>query len=259
MPASFPGSVKLAVLALATLAAFGALTAHQGVDRTATWACKGLGLPELPVALRVLALLAVVYGLFLIASISLVDANTPLDDRILAPIFIVGGVWVSYLAGRSARITRGKPAIQAGLVVLGAVALVGSVQRSAMLAAEDYRAGIGFARVEWRHSPTIAWVNNLSLPGPIYSNSPEAIYLRTGRGAVRLPRPINNVTQQPNADYPSRMAALANGLKAGGVIVFFRSVGGSSRPTESELMATLPVSIAYQGSDGAVYAATVSE
>ena len=60
--------------------------AEKSVPMNRTGMIQGL------TTLQVLLIFAVVYALFLAVSISLVDANTPLDDRILSPLYIIAFV-----------------------------------------------------------------------------------------------------------------------------------------------------------------------
>jgi len=84
VPAQTPGLVRLSAVLLIGFATF-LVVVRSGL----------IGRP-LPAAVRVVAVFIGSYALFLAASMSLFDANTPLDDRILVPIFATGLIVAAY-------------------------------------------------------------------------------------------------------------------------------------------------------------------
>ena len=83
----------------------------------------------------VLAVFIAVYAVFLIISISFVDANTPLDDRILSPAYAAGVVILLYGLDRVWPVIRRNSALARGTVVLlGAFVAGHAVQAAPMVA-----------------------------------------------------------------------------------------------------------------------------
>jgi hypothetical protein len=208
----------------------------------------------LPAAIKVLLALVPVYGLFLLASISLVDANTPLDDRILSPVYLAGVAVAGYAlqAAWPGLRAAGWPrlAVAGALLVFAAV----SAWRTGGLAASSGANGIGFYQTAWRQSPTLALVRALPETAAVYTNAPEAVYLHTGRAALRIPRQFSAVEQAENEQFEAELAAMTGQLAGGGRVVYFASVRGSARPTEAELAERLGLEVVARPADGTLYA-----
>lgn len=176
-------------------------------------------------AVFIAALFVAVYVPFLLVSISLVDAHTPLDHRLLAPVFLAL-VIVCWAAGERLFSLARNIAPRAyrlagvGLIIIGAL-LAGSFSlRFAHI--RNTGEGMGFAR--WRQSPIIAAVRALPPGVPLYSNGQDIIYALTGRPAVTVPYRLNPNTQQ--ALDPARdIAAMVKTLRRGnGFLVMLEEV-----------------------------------
>jgi len=204
---------------------------------------------------KVLGLFILVYAAFLAASITLVDANTPLDARILSPVFVAGLVLAVRLVG--AGVARFATARSAAVMMIALAAFGGlSLWQAAGVVRQSYHNGIGFNSANWRSSPTLAWLRRLPEETIVYANAPEPVYLHTERNALRLPRQFDTVAQTANAEYPAELALLAEQLSAGAVAVYFQGVRSSSGPSEAELVAALALTPVAQTADGTIYVLT---
>jgi len=222
LPMETPGWVKLSIVGLCTAALIGVVWLYEGPGRKRREGGRP-GDGERPIALRLLALTVVTYSLFLILVVSFLDANTPMDDRLLSPVLVVAIVLAAKGFGW-AYARGGMPARLAILILIPAVALYGV--RSLGLIGDGYTHGIGFGREEWRKSETIARVRDLPEARPIYSDSPEAVYLLTGRAAYRWPRQFLTTGRKVNDLYAEQLAGIARQLgRSGGAVVDFDQVG----------------------------------
>lgn len=164
-------------------------------------------------AVLITAIFVAVYVPFLLVSISLVDAHTPLDHRLLAPVFLAL-VIACWTAGERlcslarSRAPRAYHLAGVGLVILGTL-LAGSfsLRYSHIRATGE---GVGFAR--WRHTAIISAVRRLPAGVPIYSNGQDIIYALTGRPAVTVPYKLNPNTQL-TIDPTRSIATLADRLR----------------------------------------------
>lgn len=205
-----------------------------------------------PIMIKLLLLFIGVYALFLAGSISFLDANTPLDERILSPIYVsvliigVSGLgWVLERPARPMRLVLAMVGLMFGLL---------SIYRLSGMAADAYANGLGFNHRLWRESETLAQVEALPPGTLIYSNAPEAVYLHTGRSALRLPRLTRLMEQQVNSSYPAELAEMQRRLAAeAGVVVYFDAVRGQSLPTVEALRESLALALVYDAPDGDLY------
>ncbi|MFN2196120.1 MAG: ArnT family glycosyltransferase [Anaerolineales bacterium] len=208
----------------------------------------------IPELILLLALFGMIYGFFLLVSITFVDANTPLDNRILAPIypalFIIGCYAIGKVYARkdwawSVRLS--------GLVVIGLL-LVIYTGRSLPAINNYQQNGIGFSSSVWHSSAMLAEVKTLPESVAVYSNLSDAIYLITGHRAVRLPRPFELSNQQLNPDFESEIADMGAQMQAGNaVIVFFNQPGRLENPSEADLTDRLPLEVVYETNEGKIY------
>jgi hypothetical protein len=187
------------------------------------------------------------YLVVILVSITLFDANTPLDGRILAPVYMAALVL-------AVQFSQGSLARRSGRWAIGFLAslfVLIALTRSVPLVTGAFENGLGFNSVAWRTSQVLSEVRSLPVNTPMFSNSPEAIYLWTGRAAARLPRVYNLVDQMPNAAYATELAAMQRQLEEmNGAIVIFSAVRGSSMPSLGQLLQALPLSPVFEGSDG---------
>lgn len=264
LPDFLPNLVRLAVLGLV----FG------GLLLLLVWPLfaknSGAGETAVPVLVKLLVLFVLVYMAFLVLSISFVDANTPLDDRILSPVFVACVVLFMYalsvlwqmITDRGDQTPEARP--PAGqkrwsliiLVVLGVAFLGTAVWRELNWIRAETGQGLGFTGLAWQQSDINAYIAQLPDDLPIYSNVPEAIYLHTEKSALSFPRKINVTTQRVEADYTAQMALIRQELlQEQGVIVFFSTLRQDARETITEIESELPLTISFEAADGLVYTA----
>lgn len=188
-----------------------------------------------------LALASLAYLSFLALSISLFDAYTPLDDRLLLPLFpLLAWLFASALPRHP-----WLPLLLLGLALaLGAASGVQLWQQS--------RAdGIGLSSRAWR---TMAvWPVLAALPSgtPILSNGPELVEIHLGRHAQPLPRGTDPVTRRSNPRIGVEMEALA---AHAGAIVHFEAMRFRTYYPPPAVIDRLPgFRRVYRGADAVVW------
>jgi hypothetical protein len=254
IPEGVSGYLKLAVLL--GLGGLGLIASRRASEMLGT-AEKAQASGEGGTGRALVPLLAgfiAIYGLFLLISLSFFDANIPFDDRILSPIYLAGIVLFLFLCGEAIRLRPGMHVTQfalAGLTILFALGLMsGTVGRIL----DGYWNGIGFNSLAWHDSPTLASLEEIPGDRPVFSNSPEAIYLHSGRAALRVPRVFQLSDQMPNPEYSTEMEAMGLRLaEEAGMIVYFHAIQGRSLPSEADLEQALPLTSLVSTSDGAIY------
>lgn len=234
IPNTAPMAIKFGALIVAGAALAGAWAKAQAV----------------PTLVKVLGLFIVIYLAFLALSLSFFDANTPLDNRILSPLYAAG--LIAALATLSAHIRRGTPAVAA--LSVAAVLTVASGAPSVRLLGASYTEGLGFNSALWRASPTLAQVKNLPADIPIYANVPEAITIHTGRPAARIPRREDATTQRANPHYAAEMATMrALVIDRHGVVIYFTRIERRAPPTEEEVRDAFSLRVLAATADGRIY------
>ncbi|MBI1994859.1 MAG: hypothetical protein HYU31_19300 [Deltaproteobacteria bacterium] len=213
--------------------------------------------PGIKMVSFLMALVAVTYLALLFLTISLFDAQTPVDSRLLAPgyvpslLFVVSAWTLSAQRGpEHGRFRFVAPAI--GLLVIG-------LQLPATLTwlQQHYRQGIGYSSREWQESETIKQLATRMPAAVIYSNAPDVIYALLGRPARMIPRRTMTASNLPNPNFHAELEQMNRTLQAAnGVIVFFDRVNWRKYlPSATELESSLRLRLVTKTNDGAVYQA----
>ncbi len=223
-------------------------------SRTAT---KDTG-RRIPSFIKLLLLFIPIYGAFLLVSISLLDANTPLDDRILSPIYVAAIFLVIYGADRVLRAVADPRPWRIGLSAVLVLFVGASVVRDTSWIRDSHSQGLGFSSLAWQRSETIQQVRLLPQDVLVYSNAPEAIYLHLERRALPFPKRTKAATRSVNEQYPTELSQMMKQIREdGAVVAYFRGLEQPNLPTEAELRQQHSLRLLAQTADGAMYGANI--
>jgi 4-amino-4-deoxy-L-arabinose transferase-like glycosyltransferase len=173
-------------------------------------------------------------------SMSFFDASTKFQPRILAPIYVTGmllfitsaawlwhpdwakhpgtlhektdnrGTWHAH----SGRLVR-----QGCIILLALVTLTVSAYGANRLVTEFQTAGQGYASWKWHDSLVMASLRNLAPEIAIYTNTPPAVYLVSGRASRIIPSKLDPVDQQLRSDYEQNVARMRADLTSGRAVL----------------------------------------
>ncbi len=202
--------------------------------------------------IQLLGILILTYGAFLLFSISFLDANTPLDDRILSPIFIALLVLFTYFAYRLLSLTSNTLSIKISMILVACFFSISYLLIGTNLFIENYNQGLGFSRLEWQHSELVEQIKKLPNETIIHSNAPYAVYILSGRPALSLPKKFESMNQQINKDFESEMEIISSEITLNnGMVVFFDLF--SRNPLEEKAELESNFRILNQTSDGTIF------
>jgi hypothetical protein len=153
------------------------------------------------------------YGLFLLISISFFDAHTPLDSRILAPIYPLSMLSICVALGNL-------PVAKKRLIIIGSYLLLIILYSWSWMSAERLD-GNDFSSKYWTESPLIEFVNSLPPDTIIYSNGADVIYWYTHRIIHSVPRTIDTGTPAINTNYADEVETMRIALNNGAYLIFF--------------------------------------
>lgn len=186
--------------------------------------------PSRPSLARGAALLLVCYVLVVLLSRLVADPGIPLDDRLLAPVLLLGTLLLAVALHRWWGAHRSPLARAAAALALGAWGSASlAVVRNEAAAALEY--GSDFAGTPWRTSAVLAWARENGRGAALYSDWPPPVYFHVGRPVRALP---------PSAD-PATLRAFADTLRVrrGRVLSFdLRNPGGVSREALRRVLRT---------------------
>jgi len=194
------------------------------------------------------------YLLFLPISISLFDAYTPLDDRILSPFYItvmLGLIlWASDVIRSQLQFRHVRTIIILSMVLIAGLQL-GSLRKHALYAAHN---GFGYSSQLWRESPLLKSVASVPKNIIIYTNVPEPVKLYLDRDATMLPRIFDPVSKRINQEYESAINELIGKVKARKAIVVCFSAGQwrNYLPTPEQLVTHYGFAVGGRLPDGVI-------
>jgi len=208
-------------------------------------------LPKLP---SVLAIFIACYLLFLLACITCLHWSTPLDYRILSPVFVAALIlfvcFVRFLANAAAPSTVATTAVVCFCAALAACYLA----QGWRMVSQTHKDGQGYASTFWKDSDTIGKVGALPPAVRIYTNDPYAVHFLTRRPAAMVPSVVDPATGLPNVLYFSELARIRAELeKQRAVLVWFHAVRWRWMDSEDGLRESLRLQALEKGADGSIY------
>ena len=203
----------------------------------------------------VLVLVIVCFVGLLVFSISFVDFHTPMDTRVLSPVFagwiVLAGCVLSWWIGPLGRGHR--------MIAVAATAVIAAIMAwpSDSLVSRLWTEGDGFAHPQWRNSATMAAVRDLPAELQIFTNAPGAVYLLSGRQFIwTVPAEISASSRLPNPQYAGLMARIDQEIRAGrGVMVWLHRYGRRRAyyPSAEQVRSRLGLRVRRRFNDGAIY------
>jgi len=153
----------------------------------------------------------------LLVSLFLFDAATPLNDRILSPVYVAVLVIIVYFIHKLFQ--QGKIALRVFAFLITFFLLSTSLIAQTRTVGELQESPLGFASWRWRESTVMEAIRNLPEDVEIYTNQPPAVYFWTGRPSYSLwggqPDPVRDgdavlaIFFPPDADSPEYRAWFA--------------------------------------------------
>ena len=195
------------------------------------------------------------YLVFLGFSISYIDAHTPLDNRILSPLYIIGVIALVCLSYHIWFYYGKRKVVAISLLFISFSFLIAQVLHSVPLVASLHYNGSGYADKYWKNSPIIGVVKSLPDNLVIFTNGPDPIDILTGKTSQMIPGKVDAGTRLDNKDFPSQFADMVRQIEDGkALLVYFSMITWRwYLPSQEELAAGLRVPVPYKGWDGMIF------
>jgi 4-amino-4-deoxy-L-arabinose transferase-like glycosyltransferase len=174
------------------------------------------------------------YMAIVLATVLFLDGTTPLDDRMLLPLF--APLILLLLAALQATLTRSR-----GWVWIPAALAVGLLFLTNSLRTPGYlfksaHSGRGYSAAEWKNSIVINRLKSIPHDVPIYGTLPSSIRFLTNLPARQLPNIYNPRNQRKNPDFGRQMSEMCGEAKnAGIVVVYFLANNGRWYPPAGDV------------------------
>ena len=177
------------------------------------------------------------YLLFLAASISLIDAQTPVDTRILSPLWPFAlAAWVLLWRGISRAGTRTRRAAVAACAAAAAAAILITGWQTAVQAGVT---GYGYNNDRYRLSGLREIAAELPPGVVLYSNDPQAVAILTGRACRDLPAQFNPTSLVARASFADEVSRMREAIVSGEArLLWFSWIKRRYLPDESTVVAS---------------------
>ena len=252
IPADVSFSTKLTIFLLVVVLIFFICFTWMRAKR---WELNRLFPQRIRTLVLLLGIFILSYALVLVASFSFYDPQIPIDNRILSPVFVAWLVLI--LSATSGILATAVPtrSIRMLLAMLGVIFFLSQLPRTATWLKLSYDVGLGYARLDWKGSRLIQWVNHMDARIPVFTNGPDVLYLLTGRPAYMVPGKVRPGTELSNEHYWSEIEDMKRRIKEEkGVLVYLKKITWRRYlPTEEELQERLPLRLILRDEEGSVY------
>jgi 4-amino-4-deoxy-L-arabinose transferase-like glycosyltransferase len=197
---------------------------------------------------RVLALNVLFYLAFLWASISLFDNSTPLDYRILFPIFPFCMASSALVLGRTSLI----PRMARMVLALSLIAIICAGSYAGWLHWRHSRAeGNYLSSRGFQEMPVLQLLRSVPAGLVVATNGPELFEIYLRRDALMLPEKFSPTSRLAQTDYRS---ALNETMARSDLVVYFRPMARRTYlPTPDEIGGFPALAKVYEGEDAIVW------
>jgi hypothetical protein len=197
---------------------------------------------------------APVYLVFLILSISMFDALTGMDYRLVFPFNVV--LLLILVAVITNLISSRKKLFGAALVVSVLLLAGFQVPVSSRYLQNLQEDGVGYQSKRWRSSQTISFLHALPKTSKIYTNARDVIAFRTDLGSKFIPPQYSPTSLIKNELFPVQIELLCQDLKQPGtMLVYFKNSSRKFLPSFQLIENHCDIEPAIVFNDGRIYIA----
>jgi hypothetical protein len=197
-----------------------------------------------------LSLHVILYLLFLFVSISLFDASTPLNYRLLSvayvPMIVLFSSSVAWLWKIVKSYSNKFGSVFQLLIALACLGLVFNTSKDGFVEVNRLsQDGLGYASLGSVNSQVIREIRNMP-PGLIYSNATNMIFLLTGKPASITPTPIDPVTKLARPEFRHDVETMHKYVSEGQATLILFNMKNTGDPQKDSLYKTLTSGLKLQ-------------
>ncbi len=201
---------------------------------------------------------SVLYVAFLVVSISLFDAHTPVDHRLLLPVFLTLAIAGTSVA-KSLSEALTQRCVWYGFVFLVLISVSIGAGQAISRAVDIHYNGSGYTSRDWKDSATLAYLADVPGIMKIYSNGPDVIRFLTGKKAYMIPAKVSAQTLKENEGYLGQLNQMFRECKEGNALIaYLNSI--TQRwylPSKEEIESMFSIPIVVRLEDGVIYRMSV--
>lgn len=191
------------------------------------------------------------YVFFLLFSISFFDASTPIDTRLLSPVFVALTVSLFDLIEKSKITQNHRVSI---IVIALMVLLIGNNIPRFIKDIARYSKGMGYNSPWLDSSPTLNLLKSMHPNEKIITNARDLVFFKTGLLGEWFPSRVTSSNSLPNEQFEEEIVDMCERVTKGdAVIVYLNFIQRWYHPSEKELTALCNLEITNKLRDGFIY------
>lgn len=225
-------------------------------EKKVSWNHFNSSIMSPPREILILGWYIVIYTTFLIFSISFIDAYTPLDDRILSPIFIPLVIILLFIFSRILSAFHSVGIVKWFAILSLSLIITLQIRNLMTWTNNNYQYGLpGYTDIRWVNSSIIGHISELPVDATIFTNGYDALYLWTGRFSLGFPQKYSATSLWENPSYLAELFDMAESMRVSdGFIIYFDNMAQRAYyPTKQELEEIFDLQIFYETDDGTIY------
>ena len=198
-------------------------------------------------------LFGAIYVAFLLLSISFYDAYTPLDERILFPVYIFFTISIFSTIHEYSHTSGAR---NAWLVLLVCAFFIIRINLPTVIetARNFLTSGLGYNKVSWNYSQTLKKLQEYPADTRVFSNGYTVIRFKTGNHAEPLPAKFSPVNDEPNPYYQEELATMCTEINQGkALFVYLERVIRDYLPSKEEVLEACSPRLLFSLEDGSIY------
>jgi 4-amino-4-deoxy-L-arabinose transferase-like glycosyltransferase len=154
-----------------------------------------------------------VYPAYVAISKSFLDDSIPVDDRMLAPMYVSLMALLGVIAALVGRYRRARWVLLPALALLLIGALPHMLGRTGDKLSSMRQDGVLFASRAWAESESMAWVRGLPEEAVVYSNRADIVQFLASRPVYLIPEGYDSVKAEARADFDDQLARMRRDLE----------------------------------------------
>ena len=208
----------------------------------------------------IISIFTVTYLLFLIVSISIIDAYTPLNERIISPLLFFLILLIPSLIWNG-RLSKGSFSVHWGFLLLFIISIGVNTEAAFSILRKSHSEGLEYSNLSWQRSDTINYVRSLTTSKTIYSNGSDVIFFLTGKSALQNPKEVDPTTRVLNPNINKEMNMLRTAIiRNEAIVVYFDAINWRwFLPTREKMENTYHLPVLLTLKDGVVYGVQVPQ
>ena len=194
-----------------------------------------------------------IYVLFLLFSISFYDAYTPLDDRLLFPVYIFLTISIFTTVYEYSHTIGAR---NAWLVLLVCAFFIVRINLPTVIetARGFHTTGLGYNKSSWDYSLTLKKLMSYPANTRVFSNGYTVIRFKTGNQTESLPAKFSPVNDEPNPYYQEELTAMCAEIDQGkALFVYLNEVTRNYLPSKAEVLEACSLRLLFYTKEGSIY------